>query len=334
MSLPFLNTAPGRSERRGSHRAADLGGGALRPRQLPLPDCVGQVGHPLRRLRTDRLQGHAGRVERGLDAVVNEVEGGPARPLPGVTLLVRHDEDRRVERRLLRPRLLAEVEHALAHDARAGALERLPHDLVVAPLLAALAELQVLPEEPLREDPLLQFHPLRHPALHVRVVPTLLGRDEALHGLGRDEPVQRHRHAEEHLPGHQPSAPFRTISVTWAASLLRVCWPPSIAWYFSTAASRSSLVGNAARISIRVAAPSGANVRTDSKAFGSPRDSPWSSAIRSGGAMISELTDCSPPAYPSRSRQAGASITQRVTRMNPAASVPFIQSCMLVCFRP
>jgi hypothetical protein len=68
--------------------------------------------------------------------------------------------------------------------------------------------------------------------------------------------------------------------------LLRVCWPPSIAWYFSTASSsRSSLVGNTVRISIRVAAPSGANVRTDSKAFGSPRDSPWSIAIRSGGTI-------------------------------------------------
>ena len=35
----------------------------------------------------------------------------------------------------------------------------------------------------------------------------------------------------------------------------------------------------------RPPAPSGANVRTDSKAFGSPRDSPWSNAIRSGGAI-------------------------------------------------
>jgi MFS family permease len=43
-------------------RAADLGGGALRSRQLPLLDCVGQVGHPLRWLRADRLQGHAARV--------------------------------------------------------------------------------------------------------------------------------------------------------------------------------------------------------------------------------------------------------------------------------
>ena len=62
-AVEFLARAGGRrSERRGSHRAADLGGGALRSRQLPLPDCVGQVGHPLRRLRADRLQGHAARV--------------------------------------------------------------------------------------------------------------------------------------------------------------------------------------------------------------------------------------------------------------------------------
>ena len=46
----------------GSHRAAEPRRGALRSRQLPLPDCVGQVGHPLRRLRADRLQGHAARV--------------------------------------------------------------------------------------------------------------------------------------------------------------------------------------------------------------------------------------------------------------------------------
>jgi hypothetical protein len=32
--------------------------------------------------------------------------------------------------------------------------------------------------------------------------------------LGRDESVQRHRHAEEDPPGHQPSAPFRTTSAT------------------------------------------------------------------------------------------------------------------------
>ena len=102
----------------------------------------------------------AGLVERRLDAVVDEVEGRPARPLPGVTPLVGHDEDRRVERRLLRPHLLACVEHALAHHACAGAPERRARDVVVEPFLAALAEPQVLPEEPLREDPRLQLHPL------------------------------------------------------------------------------------------------------------------------------------------------------------------------------
>ena len=116
---------------------------------LALPDCVGQVGHPLRRLCADRLKGHAARVdafeqadsgaeqhgcksdrelvdqpgvhvlqdrcatacdahisvagslagpvERGLDPVVDEVEDGPTRPLPGVTFLVCDDEGRCVE---------------------------------------------------------------------------------------------------------------------------------------------------------------------------------------------------------------------------------------------
>src|ERR1700745_3995339 len=95
-----------------------------------------------------------------------------------VALLVGDDGHGGVEGRLLRPCLLAEVEHALAHDARAGALERLPGDVVVAPFLAAFAQVEVLPEEPLREDPRLQFHPLRHPALQPRVLLPLLGRGE------------------------------------------------------------------------------------------------------------------------------------------------------------
>ncbi|MDQ1736510.1 MAG: hypothetical protein QOH56_2761 [Pseudonocardiales bacterium] len=37
-------------------------GGALGSRQLPLSDCVAQVGHPLRRLRADLIQGYAARV--------------------------------------------------------------------------------------------------------------------------------------------------------------------------------------------------------------------------------------------------------------------------------
>ena len=78
-------------------------------------------------------------------------------------------------------------------------------------LLAALAELQVLPEEPEREDPLLQLHPLRHPALDPRVIPPP-GREEALDGpgLGRDEPVQRHRDVEsQHVSPPVPSSCVR-----------------------------------------------------------------------------------------------------------------------------
>jgi hypothetical protein len=78
--------------------------------------------------------------------------------------------------------------------------KRLPHDVVVTTFLAARAELQALPEVPLREDPPLQLHPLPPHQL--------------LRGVGRDETVERHRHAEEHLPGHQSSTAFRTISVT------------------------------------------------------------------------------------------------------------------------
>ena len=59
-------------------------------------------------------------------------------------------------------------------------------------------------------------------------------------------------------------------------------------WYFSTASSRNSLVGNTVRISIRVAAPSTANVRTESKAFGSSRNPPCRNAIRTGGVISVE----------------------------------------------
>jgi hypothetical protein len=44
------------------------------------------------------------------------------------------------------------------------------------------------------------------------------------------------------------------------------------------------LVGKIVRISIRVVAPSGANVSTDSKALGSSRNSPWRIALCALGA--------------------------------------------------
>src|SRR5258708_291064 len=43
-------------------RRSDQASTWLHQGQLPLPGCVGQVGHPLGRLRAERLQGHAARV--------------------------------------------------------------------------------------------------------------------------------------------------------------------------------------------------------------------------------------------------------------------------------
>ena len=145
--------------------------------------------------------GLAGLFERGLEPRVDEVEGGPARPGPGVTLLVRHDEDR-------------VWNGAFSGHIRSPASNmRLP--MTLAPVRSNVSRTMSLsrPSSPpspsvrfsgknrVREDPLLQFHPL---------LPHQL-----LAGLGRDEySVQRHRHAEEHLAGHQSSTPVRTISVT------------------------------------------------------------------------------------------------------------------------
>ena len=54
-----------------------------RLRRLPFPDCVGQVGHPLCRLRADRLQGHAARfVNRPAHRGCRRCPGKQPRP-PG-----------------------------------------------------------------------------------------------------------------------------------------------------------------------------------------------------------------------------------------------------------
>src|SRR5262249_55506591 len=74
-------------------------------------------------------------------------------------------EHRRVERCFLGPHLFAQLEHALAHDADAGAPERVLDDLVVRAGLAAVAELQHLAEEACREDPAVELAPLGPPVL-------------------------------------------------------------------------------------------------------------------------------------------------------------------------
>src|SRR5262249_116096 len=67
------------------------------------------------------------------------------------------------------PHCFAELEHALAHDADAGAPERVLEDLIVRAGLAAVAELQVLAEEARREDPAVELAPLRAPVLEGRL---------------------------------------------------------------------------------------------------------------------------------------------------------------------
>jgi hypothetical protein len=99
-----------------------------------------------------------------------------------------------VERRFLGPHPLAEVEHPLAHDARAGAPERVLDDLVVFAGLAALAELRRLPEEPLPKEPALELAPLSPPILVGRIAGVL-----QVHARRREISIEGDADAEEHL---------------------------------------------------------------------------------------------------------------------------------------
>src|SRR5438132_795203 len=56
------------------------------------------------------------------------MEGGPARAFPRLSSFGGHDEHGRMEGRLFGPVLFPAVEHALAHDAHAGAVVRLALD--------------------------------------------------------------------------------------------------------------------------------------------------------------------------------------------------------------
>src|SRR5262249_37429528 len=108
-------------------------------------------------------------AQRALDAVVDEVKRRATGPHPGLSDLRGEHEHRRVKRRFFGPHRFAQLEHALAHDADAGALERLLEDLIVSAGLAAFAELQILAEKTLREDPAVELAPLRPPILEARI---------------------------------------------------------------------------------------------------------------------------------------------------------------------
>src|SRR5262245_41837323 len=99
-----------------------------------------------------------------------------------------------MERGFFGPEAFAPIEHSLPHDAHAGAVEGLLHDLVVLASLTTFAELKVLAEEPLLKHPLLELIPLAEPVLVVRVVGV-----GQIHSLGGYEAVERHPHAEEYV---------------------------------------------------------------------------------------------------------------------------------------
>src|SRR5271166_1913871 len=92
-----------------------------------LQDGIGTSGDPDILVPSDLLR----LAQRALDAVIDEVEGSPAWALPGTAHLCGQDEDRRVEGSFFGPGEFSPVEHALAHDAHAGAVEGFQQDAVV-----------------------------------------------------------------------------------------------------------------------------------------------------------------------------------------------------------
>ena len=75
--------------------------------------------------------GRGGLLDRLLDPVADEHVARPTRLLDRQSISIREDEDGRMERWLVGPRLLTDVEHGPAHDVRAD-----PGDLVIDHLRA------------------------------------------------------------------------------------------------------------------------------------------------------------------------------------------------------
>jgi len=173
----------GQVRRPGGEDSAPTGSRATRPastpsnRRMPEPNSTGEErrsrtrrsgprsrtpGLSRRRpaTRTSRSPAAARRLVEAADSMpsLTKWKVVSPRPLPRVTLLVRHDEHRCVERRVrpatsVRPRRTC----ALAHHARAGCARTSARTIVVVgPFLAAPPpSFRFLAEEPRREDPLL-----------------------------------------------------------------------------------------------------------------------------------------------------------------------------------
>jgi hypothetical protein len=118
-------------------------------------------------------------LERDLDAVCDEVEGGAALHLERLARVVGEHEDGRVVRRILTPPALPVLvsprpadrpEHVAAHDGGADVDVPRTGALVIEARLAALAAV-IVAEAAGRKRPLMQ----RHAALAERVVEILVG---------------------------------------------------------------------------------------------------------------------------------------------------------------
>lgn len=101
-----------------------------------LEDCVGSSGNS----DIPSPGNLAGPHQGALDPIVDEVKRGPAWALPGAANLVGQHEDGRVEGRFFGPEPFPALEHPLAHDARAGAVEDLLQDPIVLARLAPLRQ--------------------------------------------------------------------------------------------------------------------------------------------------------------------------------------------------
>jgi hypothetical protein len=62
------------------------------------------------------------------------------------------------------------------------------------PVSPPFPKLEALAEEPLLGHPFLELHPLRQPVIELWII-----RVREVHPFGRDEAVERHPDAEEHL---------------------------------------------------------------------------------------------------------------------------------------
>jgi len=110
-----------------------------------------------------------------LGAIIDEVKRRPTRAHPGLALRMGQHIYGCMKRSLRRPGALALLEHSLAHDVGTDALRGAAKQVVDGTGFSPCAELEVLTEVLLIEDPSHQRTPLRAPVLVLGRVPMLEG---------------------------------------------------------------------------------------------------------------------------------------------------------------